>query len=294
MTIDFNSIAQQISLSTGKLFKIEHVKPVSGGDINTAFCLQAHNRRYFVKLNRADLLSMFSAEFSALQELAKTNTVCVPKPIVYGQTNNHAFLVLDYLELNTKTKQAQQLLGRQLAQLHKIKQAFFGWHQNNTIGSTLQINSPCDDWLIFWQDYRLGYQLKLAKQNGYQGKLQTLGEKLSLQIPMFFKNYTPQASLLHGDLWGGNWAVTTQAQAIIFDPASYYGDRETDIAMTELFGGFSTDFYSAYDEVWALNEDYKIRKDFYNLYHILNHLNLFGGGYLHQAEQIMTRLLAEI
>ncbi|TXL12409.1 hypothetical protein BMR05_15450 [Methylococcaceae bacterium HT4] len=188
----------------------------------------------------------------------------------------------------------QQQLGRQLAELHQTRQDYFGWHHDNFIGSNQQRNTRDNNWVNFWQEQRLMAQLKLASENGYTGKIQQQGEQLCLLIPEFFSSYQPQASLLHGDLWSGNAAADAEGRAIIYDPACYYGDRETDIAMTELFGGFSADFYAAYEEAWPLDSGYKTRKTLYNLYHILNHLNLFGSGYLCQAERMMQPLITEI
>ncbi len=167
----------------------------------------------------------------------------------------------------------------------------FGFPCDNFIGTTPQPNAWTDDWITFWRDQRLGFQLQLAAKNGHGGQLQRLGEKLLDVLPAFFDGYTPQPSLLHGDLWGGNHAYLTDGTPTIFDPAAYYGDRECDLAMTELFGGYPADFYAAYRAAWPLDAGYAGRRDLYNLYHILNHANLFGGGYVRQAEQMMRVLL---
>lgn len=268
--------------------------PLAGGDINSAFLLQACDESYFVKLNRIDLLTMFEAEFAGLQELARTQAIRVPAPVVCGRTDGHSFLVLEYIEFCCSNKISERLLGQQLAQLHKRQQPYFGWHRDNTIGSILQLNSKSDNWLAFWREQRLGWQLQLAAKNGYGGRLQASGERLCNDMAALFDSYLPQPSLLHGDLWAGNATADKQGRPVIFDPACYYGDREADLAMTELFGGFGQEFYAAYQAVWPLDKGYAVRKTFYNLYHILNHLNLFGGGYLRQAESMMTLLLAEI
>lgn len=170
----------------------------------------------------------------------------------------------------------------------------FGFAQDNFIGTTPQPNGWKNSWINFWREQRLRFQLRLAAQNGYGGQLQTLGEKLLDTLPAFFDGYTPQPSLLHGDLWSGNHAFLADGTPVIFDPAPYYGDRECDLAMTELFGGYPADFYAAYSEAYPLHGGYAMRRNLYNLYHILNHANLFGGGYVRQAEQMMQRLLAEV
>ncbi|WP_432741946.1 fructosamine kinase family protein [Methylobacter sp. G7] len=289
----WQAIVQQIESATGQPFQLQNAKPLAGGDMNTAYQLQAANRRFFVKLNTPDRLPMFEAEAEGLQALAQTRTIRVPKLIVCGQTSDYAFLVLESIALNKRNSRSEQLLGQQLAQLHRQKQAYFGWHRDNTIGTTPQVNGRYDDWLSFWQEQRLGHQLALAADQGYGGRLQGLGEKLCSNLKPWFLAYRPQPALVHGDLWGGNVAADERGNPVIYDPACYFGDRETDVAMTELFGGFSPAFYQAYQAVYPLDPGYASRKNLYNLYHILNHLNLFGQGYLHQAENRISQLLAE-
>jgi protein-ribulosamine 3-kinase len=288
----FNDIAAQISAATHSQFDIIATKSVAGGDINNAFILQGSKQHYFVKLNRASLLEMFAAEFEGLNAISSTNTIRTPRPILFGQANQSSFLVLEYIEFTRMTATAQRTLGEQLAHLHQQKQPYFGWIRDNTIGSTPQINTRVSNWATFWREHRLGFQLRRAAENGYNGKLQYLGEKLCARVDDFFTHYTPTPSLLHGDLWGGNIACDTQQRPLIYDPACYFGDRETDLAMTELFGGFGVDFYSAYNSVWTLDAGYQTRKTLYNLYHILNHVNLFGAGYERQAQQMMEQLLS--
>ncbi|MEG3863571.1 fructosamine kinase family protein, partial [Microcoleus sp. herbarium12] len=164
----------------------------------------------------------------------------------------------------------------------------FGWSVNNAIGSTPQINNWAADWAEFWAEHRIGYQLQLARRRG--GNF-SQGETLLAAIPKLLEGYKPQPSLVHGDLWGGNASVTSAGEPVIFDPATYWGDREVDMAMTELFGGFSPAFYRGYNEVWLLDSGYEKRKTLYNLYHILNHFNLFGGSYESQANQMINRIL---
>ncbi|MGZ5621700.1 MAG: fructosamine kinase family protein [Methylobacter sp.] len=291
--MNWQSIIQQIESATGQPFKLLKAQPLSGGDINAAYRLQSAYLSFFVKLNRPDRLSMFEAEAPGLEALAKTQTVRVPKLIACGQTSEHAFLVLEHIVLNSLNTRSEQLLGQQLAQLHLHKQPYFGWHRDNTIGSTVQVNGQYHDWIKFWQEQRLGYQLNLAAAKGYGGSLQTLGEKLCADLEPLFSGYQPQPALVHGDLWGGNAAADEQGNPVIFDPACYFGDRETDLAMTELFGGFGSAFYQAYQAAYPLDSGYARRKTLYNLYHILNHLNLFGRSYLHQAENMIEKILSD-
>lgn len=183
--------------------------------------------------------------------------------------------------------------GRQLAALHGRCAAHFGWHMDNTLGETRQINAPPKDWSEFWRAHRLGHQLALAARNGHDGALQKKGARLMARLDEIFADHHPQPSLLHGDLWSGNFAMDGNGAAVVFDPAVYYGDRETDLAMTELFGGFDPEFYRAYHEVHPPDSGYAVRKALYNLYHVLNHLNLFGGDYAAQARRMMDFLLGE-
>jgi fructosamine-3-kinase len=292
--INWQTIEQAITAATGKSFKVLSAESFAGGDINTVFRLLGKQDNYFVKLNRPNLAAMFEAEMEGLQALAAAKTIRVPEAVAFGQDQAHAFLVMEYIDLKPLRGGAEALLGQRLAQIHAQQQGFFGWHRDNTIGLTPQQNCAGDSWTQFWQQQRLGMQLKLAAEKGYTGRLQIKGEELCAVVGHFFSTYQPQASLLHGDLWGGNAAADSDGQPVIFDPACYFGDREADIAMTELFGGYGAQFYAAYNDIFPLDAGYATRKTLYNLYHILNHLNLFGSGYLSQAQGMIDRLLAEV
>ncbi len=156
------------------------------------------------------------------------------------------------------------------------------------------MNDWLGDWVAYFRDRRLRYQVELAARKGYSGPLQRQGEVLLERLGGLFTTYQPAPALLHGDLWGGNWGVDEEGGPVIFDPAVYYGDREADLAMTRLFGGFGASFYAAYEAAWTLDAGSRTRADLYNLYHVLNHLNLFGGGYSRQALSLVERLLAEL
>jgi fructosamine-3-kinase len=201
-------------------------------------------------------------------------------------------VLLEYLPLQEQGHQQQA--GEQLAAMHRHTAAQHGWLRSNTIGASPQRNTQTHDWVQFWQQERLGFQLERARRNGYPPRSYEQGLRLKEGLGALFADYQPPASLLHGDLWGGNLAYLRDGSPVIFDPAVYYGDRETDLAMTELFGGFGADFYAAYNAAWALDSGYVVRKMLYNLYHILNHFNLFGSGYGEQAARMTERLLAEI
>jgi len=290
----FDSIMRHIEDVTGHSLINHHLNSISGGGINTAYQIKTADQSYFIKLNQPHLLAMFEAEARGMEEMRTLNCVRIPEVICYGQADNYSYIVLEYIELGNLKGQAARLLGQQLAQMHQHTQAFYGWHIDNTIGSTTQLNHREHNWHSFWQQHRLGAQLKLAAKNGFSGRLQDKGQQLLSNLSVFFEGYTPTPALLHGDLWGGNAATDPQGNPVIFDPACYYGDREADIAMTELFGGFDPDFFAAYQAEYPLDPGYQIRKTLYNLYHIINHVNLFGGGYLGQAENMIEQLLAEI
>lgn len=286
----WNILAERIDEAGGPSCDPTHRQSLGGGCINDAHRLDD----CFVKLNAATELTMFEAEATALEELAASATVRVPRAICHGAIDESAYLVLEYLPLRPLSGKAAATLGRQLAALHQQPRAHFGWQRDNTIGSTPQPNPATGDWPAFWRDQRLGHQLALAAANGYGGRLQRRGERLLDSLARLLTGHDPRPALLHGDLWGGNAAMTADGQPVLFDPASYYGDREADIAMTELFGGFGGSFQSAYREAFPLDEGYPQRRELYNLYHVLNHLNLFGGGYLGQAERLIERLLATL
>ena len=233
----------------------------------------------FVKTGTAARADAFAAEADGLQALKRAG-LRVPEVVSQGVDGGRAFLVLEHLELQSKGDFAA--LGRMLGAAHRHAGPRFGWHRDNYIGATPQQNGWCDDWSEFWRDRRLRPQLELARKNGFD-----LEEKNLLEL---LAGHQPLPCLLHGDLWRGN-AGFVAGGPVVFDPAVYYGDREADLAMTELFGGFPPAFYASYKENYPLESGYRQRKHLYNLYHLLNHLNLFGGGYLGQVKQTLRLLL---
>ncbi|AFJ02253.1 Ribulosamine/erythrulosamine 3-kinase potentially involved in protein deglycation [Methylophaga frappieri] len=291
---DLNAIITEIELATGENCQPFQSRSIGGGCINTAYLLETPSGAFFVKVNRPDLEHMFTAEAQGLNEMAATESVRVPQVICSGRTGSDAFLVLEYIALRGLRGNAASTLGEQLAHMHTQVQPYFGWLMDNTIGSTPQPNDRQTNWVTFWQQYRLGHQYHLASRAGFASQLQQKGEQLIEVVADFFTDYQPEPALLHGDLWGGNAAADEHGQPVIFDPACYYGDAEADLAMTELFGSFGSDFYAAYRAVRPIDSGYQTRKTLYNLYHILNHLNLFGGGYLGQAQAMTEQLLAEV
>ena len=212
-------------------------RPVGGGDISSAWRIRADDHNVFLKTGAASAYEMFLAEAEGLRELAGAKAVRVPKVLGCVSSGTESMLALEWIDFEIAGPTEERLLGAQLAKQHKTTTGQFGWHRDNTIGNTPQINTWSDDWVRFLTERRIGYQLELAEENGYIGQFQSIGRQLLDNIGYFFSGYWPEPSLLHGDLWGGNWAAS-RGQPVIFDPAVYYGDRESDIAMTRLFGGF--------------------------------------------------------
>lgn len=285
----WNQIDQHISQITSSNFQSINQRSVSGGCINQGYRIEDDKYTYFVKLNQASQMDMFVAEALGLQQMLATNTIRVPKVICWGVSANSAYIVLEWLNLGRGDNNSWQEMGRNLAKMHQwsCPKQKFGWDINNTIGSTPQINTWTSDWADFFAKHRLGYQFQLAKRRGGNFPNQ---ERLLSAIPELL-NHQPQPSLVHGDLWGGNAGASLEGEPVIFDPATYIGDREVDLAMTELFGGFPPAFYRGYNEVFPLDSGYEQRKTIYNLYHILNHFNLVGGGYASQANRMIEQIL---
>jgi fructosamine-3-kinase len=246
----------------------------------------------FVKVAPASRQDMFEAEAAGLEELRRAAAVRVPRVLGIARTANDVALALEWIDLGSASAGSESKFAEQLARQHRIVADAFGWHRDNTIGSTPQLNAWCSDWVSFLRERRLGPQLDLARANGFGGELQDRGHRLLGALDRFFTS-SPEPSLLHGDLWGGNWAVDDRGAPVVFDPAVYFGDRVADIAMTRLFGGFGARFQAAYEAAWPLPPRAETRIVLYNLYHILNHLNLFGAGYLEQALRSIDRLLEE-
>jgi len=258
--------------------RIESAQAASGGCIHDCYRVVIAGVQYFLKLNQERFADAFAAEADGLIAIRESG-MRGPEPLAHGVAGGHAYLLLEYLDLKSRGDFAA--LGRMLAAAHRKTGPRFGWQRDNYIGSTPQANGWCDDWAEFWRERRLRPQLELVRSRGFD-----LGK---VALDALLENHKPQPSLLHGDLWRGNAGFTGEGP-VVFDPAVYYGDREADLAMTELFGGFPREFYKAYDETFPLPDGYERRKHLYNLYHLLNHLNLFGGGYLGQVKATLRLL----
>lgn len=294
--MNWNLIAECIQSDLKTAFHIVSAAKVIGGDIHQAYKLHVKTddifkpeQNFFIKLNTPEAFEQFSAEALALKIIEKTHSCQVPKVIHLGTKKNQAWLLLSHFNLSNQGDDLQR--GKDLALLHHHTQKRFGFDSDNFIGLTPQINTWNDNWIDFFAKQRLGFQLDLAQANGANDELVNQGHQLITHLPKFFETYQPEASLLHGDLWSGNSAFDEDGQAVFFDPACYYGDRETDLAMSELFGGFSPAFYNGYQQVFPLDKGYEQRKPLYQLYHLLNHFNMFGGFYQEQALETLASLL---
>jgi len=288
------AIESGISRVCGEPFRALDQEPVGGGCINRAVRLKGRTLSFLVKLNRADRLPMFEAEAAGLEAIRRSGALRSPRPVASGVEGTSAWLALEFIDLARPRAATAAALGTGLAALHRTLAPRFGWERDNTIGAAPQPNAWSADWVEFLRRQRLGFQLDLAQANGLAPQVVERGRRLLDGLPAFFRDYRPAASLLHGDLWSGNWAADREGRPVIFDPAVYYGDREADLAMTELFGRFDEAFYRAYREAWPPDPGYRVRRDLYNLYHLLNHYNLFGAGYAAQAGGVIERLLSEL
>lgn len=285
-------LAAALAAAVGRNFAPAPEAIVYGGSINDCCRWEAEGGPVFVK--RAPLAGrgILEAEAHGLERLRQAGALRVPATLGAGIAGAEAFLVLEWFNLAEPDGASEGRLGEALAWQHRERAPAYGLERDNYIGATPQPNGAARDWVSFLRERRLGYQLDLAAENGHTGRLQERGRRLAAVIDVFFASYRPAASLLHGDLWGGNRGMLPDGTPVVFDPAVYYGDREADIAMTRLFGSFGPRFYAAYATAWPLDQAAGTRRDLYNLYHVLNHLNLFGGAYRAQAEAMIDRLLA--
>lgn len=286
----WQAIADQLSETLMFSFNILEKSPIHGGDINDCYMISDGEQRYFVKINQRDFYSNFEIEAESIHVLRQSGSVSVPEHILTGKCKDHAFLILNYLPTKPlDDADSNYKFGQQLAKLHQWgEQKEYGFDQDNYIGSTLQPNKWDKKWGRFFAEQRIGWQLQLMKEKGV--KLVDIEEFTHL-IQDRLSGHQPRASLLHGDLWGGNVA-NSPFGPICYDPACYWGDRECDLAMTELFSKFHPDFYLGYESIFPIDSHYNQRKDIYNLYHLLNHYNQFGGSYLDQCESSISHILS--
>jgi fructosamine-3-kinase len=290
----FAALAREMAALTGTAVASAPGRSIAGGSINTCYYWPGEAAPLFVKVGPHAAHAAFAAEADGLRELRASGKLRVPQVLATGVVDTAAFLALEWIEPGAGGAACERLLGEGLAALHSVTAPRFGWWRDNTIGRTPQVNEWCADWMEFFRERRLRPQLALAGRRGFSPLLGERGERLLEALPALLAGHRPRASLLHGDLWGGNWLASTAGEPVLFDPAVYYGDRETDLAMTRLFGGFGAAFHRAYERAAPLPAGAALRAELYNLYHVLNHANLFGGGYARQAHSIIDRLLAEV
>lgn len=283
----WQAIAEHINSELDTDFTIEQKHQLSGGSINLAWRISGNGQDFFVKLNQREQLEQFETEMLSLQCLQQMHCIRVPSPVCFGQTVDKAFLVLEYINLHGESVAGWHNLAQQLALLHKQHdQAMYGFDWDTALGKTAQPNNWQSNWSSFFSEQRLGWLLQLLLEQGFGfGNIDYLVEQSRQRL----HHYQPAPSLLHGDLWRGNVGFNGDSPAV-FDPASYYGDRETDLAYTALFGRFPDEFYQSYNAFYALDSGFTERKDLYNLYHVLNHAYLFRGAYLVQAQEMIKQL----
>jgi protein-ribulosamine 3-kinase len=267
---------------------------VAGGSVGECYAWPCEGGALFVKVAPCAAAAALAAEAAGLAELGGAQALRVPRVLACGHSAQEAFLALEWIEAGPASAGCERRLGEGLAALHAVSAPRFGWRCDNTIGRTPQSNGWSQDWAEFFRERRLRPQLALAAQHGLAPLLGARGERLLESMHALLGAHRPAASLLHGDLWGGNWFASSSGEPVIFDPAVYYGDREADIAMTRLFGGFGAAFHRAYEAAAPLPAGTQLRQELYNLYHVLNHANLFRGGYPQQASRMIDRLLAEV
>ncbi len=282
-----DQIKIKIEQKTGS--EIVSIQSLSGGCISNAYKLEMKSGEfYFLKNNYGSSKDMFIKEAHGLIELKKPSVIRVPEVILCDDS----FILTEFISTGNKNKNFFEDFGRSFAKLHKFHNESFGFYEDNYIGSNVQQNianeTEKDNWIKFYFNKRILFQLRLAEKNGYSTKELTKGiSALENKIEKIFVGSEELPSLLHGDLWGGNYIVDEAGNACLIDPAVYYGHREADLAMTKLFGGFKPEFYQAYNEMFPLADGYNYREGIYKLYHVLNHLNLFGRGYYSQAISII-------
>jgi protein-ribulosamine 3-kinase len=290
-------LARWFTAQTGRRHARDPAAQVHGG-VYPCLRWPAEGGDAFVKVAEASQLAVFEAEAAGLEALREARALRVPRVYAIGRVGDRAVLALEWLALSpadAARPEVQARLGEGLARQHGVQAPRFGWSRDNTIGATPQPNAQADDWVQFFRERRLGHMLALAARDGLAPEVVERGERLKASCDAFFAGHRPAPSLLHGDLWGGNCsALAGSGEPVIYDPAVYFGDRETDLAFTRLFGGFGREFYAAYEAVWPLDPGAETRATLYNLYHVLNHYVLFGGGYGRQARHMIDALLAEL
>jgi fructosamine-3-kinase len=281
-----NNIAQQLSAHFNQSVQIDNHQQVFGGDINQTFHLQTNMGPFFLKLNKGNLKDMFQKEFEGLQLLYQTKTIKIPEVVLYGSFENNIFLVIEFIQKGNVSKNFWQTFAEQLAAMHRNSNDQFGLSSGNYIGSLSQQNNYCDSWQEFYATQRILPLIELAFVQNKCTKADVVSaEKLCKHLHNFLPEEEP--ALVHGDLWSGNFMSDEKGNPVIYDPAVYYGNREMDIAMSLLFGGFDNSFYNYYNEFFPMQPAWETRIQLYTLYPMLVHLVLFGGKYYYKAIDII-------
>ena len=288
------NLLQLLESIYGKSVQIKNSEPIAGGCINETRVLTLSNgERAFLKHNASPPKNFFSAEVKGLRLLEKSkNGPCTPRPLGISSEPNPQFLLLEYIESSVPKDGFASRFGQSLAAMHRENQEQYGLDYDNFIGSTIQKNSLESDGLVFFREHRIRFQQRLARKT--RGLPKTVDLRLDLfceKLETLLDLKDEKPALLHGDLWSGNYFARHDQVPYIFDPAVYFGLREADLAMTEMFGRLPEEFYRSYHEVFPIQPGYNKRKGIYNLYHLLNHYNLFGGSYLEQADQTVRSFL---
>jgi fructosamine-3-kinase len=282
----FNFLSARLSGHFNHPIEIVSHKQVFGGDINQTFQLETNIGSFFLKMNDGSFKDMFEKEFQGLQLLHQTQTIKVPQPILHSEVENKIFLVTEFIQKGNPSKNFWQTFAQQLASLHKHSNKGFGLETNNYIGSLHQQNNFCNTWSEFYATQRILPLAQLAfNQNKFDKQDLSQAEKLCARFNDLFPAEKP--SLIHGDLWSGNFMSDENGAPVIYDPAVYYGSREMDIAMSLLFGGFDKKFYDSYNEAFPLQPNWKERVELCQLYPLLVHLILFGGHYYNSVINII-------
>ena len=291
-----SAIENAIRAATGEPARLSESSSLSGGCIHSSRKLILEDGRiFFCKIGSGEPKHILEREFEGLRALGRADSIRTVKPLAHQSLPElgNQFLITEFVPPGKPESAFFERFGRGLARLHQDWTApQFGFEHDNYIGRTHQSNRWTSDWCEFWGRHRLGFRLELAMHNGYNSpELQRLGRKLIDQLPEMIGAADEPPSLLHGDLWSGNFLVDEGGSAVLIDPAPYYGHREAELAMCQLFAGFSRAFYDSYRETWPLQAGAQERIEVYQLYHLLNHLNLFGTGYLGQCLDLLQRIL---
>ena len=294
---DFSSLKEAVRYACGENVSITGRTPVSGGDINRAYALElSDGSRLFMKANRRENKDFFRAEAEGLSAIRQTGTVRTPEVLALGTDGSDSYLLMEYISAGRGGRKSSEELGTELARMHSadtsgfVHGGKFGFAGDNYIGAGFQINTPEETWTDFFIKRRLMPQFERAARYFDSEERKKFGSLLEHLDRYLTEPDRP--SLIHGDLWGGNYMVDRDGHPWLIDPAAYVGHAEADLAMTELFGGFDRTFYDAYSSTAGIDPGYRDRKDLYNLYHLLNHLNLFGGGYMYSVKSIVQRYTA--